>query len=87
MIEKLLNDAADYLETYGWIQGAAGSNGGPACVIGALAFCGPDEFQCFGDATERLRSYLGCYIAAWNDTPGRTKEEVVRALRLAAIRI
>ncbi len=35
-------------------------------------------------AKDKMQKFLGEYIEAWNDTPGRTKTEVVDALRFCA---
>jgi hypothetical protein len=89
---KVLRDAAAYIEEHGWCQNRLGNSApydvhGPVCVGGAfmrvldtdylpLALCHPAAraFEKYVD-----RSYVG-----FNDTPGRTKEDVIAALNGAA---
>ncbi len=78
--QRLLN-AANYIEACGWCQYQS-SNGDKVCASMAIT-CG--EWN--GDvlrATEEFRRVIGKNIPVWNDMPGRTKEEVIAALRKAA---
>jgi hypothetical protein len=85
---KILLDAADYIERHGWCQNVYANEFGNVCVMGALLHFvqWPDYPE--GRAKEimpRLTKYLGVTrVDNWNDAPGRTKEEVVAALRGAA---
>ena len=79
---KILLDAADYIERHGWCQGAHENGQGEVCAMAAI-------YHCYrrGDLTamRRLQNYVGSrYVGDWNDAPGRTKEQVVEALRAAA---
>jgi hypothetical protein len=79
----VLNQAADYLEQHGWIQGGLGTPDGPRCVAGAI---GGLERGRFCEAWLAFTRYLKPeHPATWNDAPGRTKGEVVAALRAAAL--
>ncbi len=49
------------------------------CVIGAILAAYKNE----DDAIKKLSNFLVIDIAAWNDDPARTKEEVCAALRTA----
>jgi hypothetical protein len=88
---ELLNDAADYIETYGWVQHQSGKAGGPACAISSLHFC-CNNWSDADLAVEKLYRHLGnmdqgysyISISSWNDNSLRTKEEVIAALRAAA---
>ncbi len=90
---EVLNAAADHLEEHGWCQGAF-FIGSRCCASGAIRLVtsghmgvpGPDSVR----ARTRLREYLsvpGCPVFSifdWNDFAGRTKEEVIGAMREAA---
>lgn len=83
--------AADYIEQHGWCQKVLQDMDGKVCLLGALSFGGAD-----GMCSVRLVEQVGRYLkrkgltkrgtaVVWNDKPGRTKEEVVAALRGAAM--
>ena len=87
-VGKVLWDAADYIEKHGWCQNLYGSAKGSVCLRGAImqvawrdaplkhaALRHTDFFMGDGDYGASLR---------FNDAPGRTKEEVISALRSAA---
>lgn len=83
--------AADYIEQHGWFP--HDSDG--ACASNAMHLA---EFGCYGcdkrseafwDASAKFARAIGGYnctsIFCWNDTPGRTKDEVVAKLRTVAL--
>lgn len=75
--------AADLIEEYGHARSSFGCLGEPMCCLGAISAAtgGPWLGRDF------LLLHLGVdSIANWNDAPGRTKDEVVDALRAAARR-
>lgn len=84
-VGRVLLAAADYIEAHGWCQGRVEDDAGNVCAIGGI------DKACNGywiraNTRERFRSYLGRgLISNWNNAPGRTKEEVVHALRSAAM--
>jgi hypothetical protein len=88
---QILIGAADALEQHGWIQGALQTNRG-RCVLGAIGAnwgLTTDADKC--DAAAKFLAHINLLsqddpwgLAAWNDEPGRTKGEVVTALREAA---
>jgi hypothetical protein len=97
---KILLAAAEMLEAGVWAQGGLPGSGGVNCnepnarcaglAVTEIADRYPDAT---GDdrerATQRLLRHLGLQgnefaVYRWNDAPGRTKEEVVSALRAAA---
>ena len=95
----ILLAAADLIEQTGWTQEspAADEQGYPVrshspaacrfCVTEAIRRSCPDYPNDDLDiaAMKRLERHLGTLdLPAWNDAPGRTKEEVVAALREAA---
>lgn len=92
---KVLLDAADHLERYGWCSYAAHEAGKPSCAGLAIYRIGKEH----GIETQvHLAKFLNlppawnetgdsAYIEAlfrWNDTPGRTAAEVIAALRSCA---
>lgn len=67
----------------------------PVCADGALSVvaygrpCGagartPDQFALHSAAVTALIRHIGAGLIDWNDAPGRTKGEVVGAMRAAA---
>ncbi len=88
--EKVADDldaAADYLRTFGWCQNIYGGGGGPACMRGAMMQnqnAGPEDEAAIYAVIRVIRSIS---IASWNDSPGRTADEVIDALMEAAARI
>jgi hypothetical protein len=88
-VGKILLDAADYIELYGWCQKAYQNGLGNVCIMGALLHVvqWPDHLQGWEitGILPRLTKYLGVTrVDNWNDAPGRTNEQVVAALRGAA---
>lgn len=85
---QVLLDAADYIERHGWCQYIVEDNQGRVCIGGAIsaAASNSDQDDLYVYALVRLDKYLHSYklVPFWNDTPGRTKEEVIAALRAAA---
>lgn len=81
----VLRKAARLIEKYGLAKGRHGSKREGFCAIGAVDAATPDGLG-YSAAMTRLYRHLGhgVGIAEWNDTPGRTKEEVLQALRRAA---
>jgi hypothetical protein len=87
-LKQIYLDAADHIEKVGWYQGSMFKRDPfsesedprvlPCCVLGALQIAGTLD-------ASHLRRYLKNYSAvSFNDTPGRTVEEVTAALRGAA---
>lgn len=83
---KLLLDAADRLEEHGWCQGVAVDRTGRMCVVGAVSYHADKAGKIWPAAVDRIQRQIDALdIAAWNDAPGRTQDEVVSMLREAAI--
>jgi hypothetical protein len=82
---QTLLDAADQIETHGWIQHEDGDANSGFCVVGAIfrAFrYEPDSID--QEAIMQLRRYVARdNIVLWNDDPNRTKDEVITVLRQA----
>lgn len=84
VVRKILVDAAFYIEEHGWCQAAAISARGEVCIAQAMQMVSRSfEDRCA--AHETLNRFIGQYVVMWNDAPGRTKKEVVMALREAAL--
>lgn len=82
--KQALLDAAQYIRVHGWKRGL-GRHQGPRCAIGALLSVASYGGQ-VDDAAACLRNELSIGdLAAWNDHPSRTADEVIRALEQAAL--
>lgn len=88
---KALLDAAEHLRKAGWLQGDWGEAEGPRCVGGALSLVtyerADSSAACYArcEARNALCRVIGDDdIVTWNNTPGRTKEQVISALTAAA---
>ena len=78
-VAQTLRDAAAYIEEHGWCQDKFWKSGGAACLEGALFRVGRAD-----GASYALMRYLKAGPIVWNDTPGRTKAEVLAALTSTA---
>jgi hypothetical protein len=89
--QQILLTAADLLEQHGWIQGHRRTNRG-RCVLGAIDFHWDQVNEVDKwNALTKILAHINLFtqdntwsLAAWNDEPGRTKAEVITALRAAA---
>lgn len=91
-VGQLLLDAADVLERYGWRQREYGNPDTGFCMMGAIMFVQQPQNGIISvghtpsfRATLRLQAHLGrTDIVGWNDDLGRSKGQVLNALRAAA---
>ena len=83
-------EAAEYLETYGWIQGENGIEGRERCALGALQSGCTRVPESKWDIVRHLlikkidetKSYKSLRaIPHWNDKPEQTVENVCKVLR------
>ena len=89
---KVLRDAAAYIEQHGWCSHKLHDGSGSVCVVGALNMVLYGKPISFGPnrperplACDAIHRFVGNKSAVdWNNTPGRTKAEVVAALNGAA---
>lgn len=82
-VVALLMAARETLVVHGWTQGAY-RKGNAFCAVGALAF---NDYSASGDTVEKAKGILAktlmvregwaLSVSSWNDTPERTKEEVL----------
>jgi hypothetical protein len=92
-VADTLRAAARVIEEHGWCQDVAVDAEGRHCALGAVAeitgyeIGSPEYRSSFREARIALEMYLGVPTigsVSWNDEPGRTEGEVLRALRGAA---
>jgi hypothetical protein len=85
-VADVLNGAADLIERDGWCQSRYLLETGERCADGAIAVAGNGHHGGVRSVARlALRSAIGGEsVVIWNDAPGRTKAEVVAALRAAA---
>lgn len=89
---EILLGAAEYIATKGWTQGVYMNGHSCCCVIGACKTVAKVEASEIerGHVGRLLELQLGVPhdnasgVIAWNDTEGRTKQEVIDLLRNAA---
>lgn len=102
--KEFLLEAANVLETSGWVQGKYKSEEGAHCAVGALNEVFRQKLgggiyrasreddpkymvfnKVYNKAYDQLSECVGDYsITSWNDTFGRTAEEVISAMRACA---
>lgn len=87
-----LRRAAQHLLDEGWIQGKGHVPGLGSCLLGAIeitaADCSVEQIDQAVDLVRLELQLLGWpwAVAAWNDRPGRTRDEVVGLLQSLALR-
>ena len=73
--------AWELLEQTGWCQGAMTDQDGCICAFHAVI-----QIYGYGSPEEsRLSWLIEGSISTWNDAPGRTKAEVIAALKAADV--
>ena len=87
-VSRVLLDAADYIEKHGHCKGMSRRRDGAVCVAGSISVViWSAELRL--SARRRLSAYIGIppylNIPVWNDAPARTADEVISALRGAAL--
>lgn len=84
-----LKGAAELLVTKGWCQGDYSDGAGRSCALGAMSFATRNargRTPLWSELCDWLRLGAGTdCIPTWNDTPGRSAEEVIRAMDAAYI--
>lgn len=88
---QCLLDGADLIEKHGWRQFDLGDPTRGFCILGAMLEAakhgGHTDAALVCDAANRLAAQTGqrmWTVAQWNNAPGRTKEQVISAMRAAA---
>jgi len=82
-VAEVLLGAAEYIEKFGWKQRDFGDDGGPRCMLGAVMSQCKNTYTDIMSAAQLHLQRQGKFMS-WNDSPGRTKAEVIDALRSAA---
>lgn len=88
--DPILMKAADLIEKHGHVKGHPGSEELGYCAIGAIcaadfSFDGMISIPNMFSRIDLLAKVVSSLVPRWNDAPERTKEEVIAALRLAAV--
>lgn len=84
-VAAILQKAADMIDRRGWCQGMGMDGMGRVCAVRAIGTVAGDNVVFASDALRRLEDHLNIrFVSLWNDVKGRTKDEVVAALRAAA---
>lgn len=82
--QQHLLSAATCIEKHGWVQNDIGDEHVGFCYVGAMMFA--PSAHSYTDALFKIEKYLGVKdVIVWNNVEGRTKEEVVAAMRACAI--
>lgn len=76
---KVLERAKLILNEYGWCQGTYGDDSVGYCIMGATSEACPRGIP-WSSIVDTLQGLVTCRLSAWNDAPGRTKEEVIDLL-------
>lgn len=76
-------EAAELIRDKGWIQGKFGNDDTGYCLVGALSQVTALPVQTVLCHTDVFTLFDGLPMS-WNDTPGRTQEQVEDALMSAA---
>lgn len=78
-----LQTAARLLVMGGFCRGTYSNEAGQHCILGAVRAVAPEYFV-VPAAVYTLTDALGSHnLANWNDTPGRTKDEVLELFNYA----
>jgi hypothetical protein len=85
--QQVLLDAASLIEQKGWCQGSAMMDDA-SCAAWAITQAARNLSQYDYGLAEHVGNRLARIVGArsipfWNDAPGRTKEEVIAAMRAA----
>lgn len=68
-----------------WNSSGYGLPGGPRCALGAIDEAAGGHLFSDSPAIYRLQNHIDTSIAVWNDTPGRTAEEVASVMESVAL--
>lgn len=82
-VAAVLDAAADRIGTIGWVQSANPGPNGELCAVRSIVNVLTD-WSTLGPVMLAFENEIETCPARWNDAPGRTKAEVVAALRAAA---
>jgi hypothetical protein len=92
--QKTLLEAAEIIKTQGWCQHASMTLGGRVCLLGAVAlakngYIAPGGLSDLPVEVRLLVTSTGVpnadALVDWNNAPERTADEVIKALKDAAL--
>ncbi len=85
-ISEVLRAAKARIERFGWIQGRSQNAEGACCIVGAImAETDTLDSPYLSEVLPMVRRNIGdVRVPTWNDTAGRTKEEVLSVLERSA---
>jgi hypothetical protein len=85
LVVQALTVAHDYIERYGWAQNFGDTAElTPICPVKSLTMQNLDD-RIYKLARRRIARVIGTHdIISWNDSKGRTKEQVLAVLKQAA---
>ena len=89
MANPIACKAVEILETSGWTQDSYQNDKGQFCLMGAISQAviltkKDGQFSLLGQISKKINPFspfVATSIIGWNDTPGRTKEEVIDMLK------
>lgn len=87
---KDLRDTADYMREHPWLQGRNFDDLGGCCAFGAMIkVTGEDRYGIHdwdrtSNACRAFYRAMSIDLTSYNDTEGRTKNQVIRALETVA---
>ncbi len=80
-------EAAERIRTYGWLQRCYGNAAIGYCLLGAIfANLPPEAGNAGNEAYLRFNRAIKMDATAWNDAPGRTKEQVLDMMETVALK-
>lgn len=85
---EALGQAVEFIAERGWCQFRMNGRYGEACAIGALTMvCLPYDRYAYNFAVNLLADHVMTNVAAWNDAPGRTADEVMMTMLAVAAKL
>jgi hypothetical protein len=82
-LKQVFLDAVNHLEKVGWCQNIDEDDQGRICLHKAIRVVASDPVERL-KAIRKFTKLVGTHALYFNDTPGRTMEQVTAALRLCA---
>jgi hypothetical protein len=82
-LKQVFLDAANHLEMVGWCQNIDEDDQGRVCLHKAIRVVASDPVERL-KAIRKFTKLVGLHVLYFNDTPGRTMEQVTAALRVCA---
>lgn len=73
---------SEVIKTYGWVQRRSGNEETGFCLIGAVyhVYNNNNDYFIYNKVFCALHQAIHAFPSTWNDTPGRTKKEVIKLL-------